>query len=394
MRNIKVFDTTLRDGEQSPGCTMCMEDKIKIAKKLDEMNVDVIEAGFAASNKKDFDAIKRISQVCNYSIVTSLARCNKSDIDIAYEAIKDAKRKRIHVFIATSEIHMRDKLRKTREEVKNIVHEMVSYAKSKCDDIEFSLEDATRTDKDFACEIINIAISSGATTINIPDTVGYMMPHEFMDFITYIRKNSNIDEVDMSVHCHNDLGLATANTISAVMCGATQVEVTVNGIGERAGNTSLEEVVAIIDTKRSIGMTTGIELSEIKNISEMVVNATGSIIQSNKAIVGDNAFKHEAGIHQDGVIKNRETYEIMDPTRYGIYSSNIVIGIHSGKTAIINKMTNYGYEIENYDIMKIEKDIKDWFANSFNRVKSIPDDVFYSIVESNEKCKVKKIVKI
>lgn len=391
MKKIKIFDTTLRDGEQSPGCTMSMDDKIEIAKKLDDMRVDVIEAGFAASNKKDFEAIEMISHVCNYSIVTSLARCNKNDIDVAYEAIKGAKRKRIHVFIATSEIHMRDKLRKTREEVKNIVHEMVSYAKSKCDDIEFSLEDATRTDKDFACEIINIAISSGATTINIPDTVGYMMPHEFMDFITYIRKNSNIDEVDMSVHCHNDLGLATANTISAVMCGATQVEVTVNGIGERAGNTSLEEVVAIIDTKKSIGMTTGIELSEIKNISDMVVNATGSIIQSNKAVVGDNAFKHEAGIHQDGVIKNRETYEIMDPTRYGIYSSNIVIGIHSGKTAIINKMTKFGYDIENYNIVQIETDIKNWFANTFNRIKSIPDDIFSSIVESNVKGKVKRI---
>ena len=325
---------------------MSMEDKIKIAKKLNDMKVDVIEAGFAASNKKDFESIEQISKVCDYSIVTSLARCNKNDIDIAYEAIKCAKRKRIHVFIATSQIHMRDKLRKTPEEVKCIVKDMVSYAKSKCDDIEFSLEDATRTDKDFACEIIDIAINSGATTINIPDTVGYMMPHEFMDFITYIRRNSKIDSVDISVHCHNDLGLATANTITATMCGANQVEVTVNGIGERAGNTSLEEVVAIIDTKRSIGMTTGIELSEIKNISDMVVNATGSFIQSNKAVVGYNAFKHEAGIHQDGVIKNRETYEILDPRRYGIYSSNIVIGIHSGKTAIINKMTNFGYNVE------------------------------------------------
>ena len=392
MRNIKIFDTTLRDGEQSPGCTMSMEDKIKIAKKLNDMKVDVIEAGFAASNKKDFESIEQISKVCDYSIVTSLARCNKNDIDIAYEAIKCAKRKRIHVFIATSQIHMRDKLRKTPEEVKCIVKDMVSYAKSKCDDIEFSLEDATRTDKDFACEIIDIAINSGATTINIPDTVGYMMPHEFMDFITYIRRNSNIDSVDISVHCHNDLGLATANTITATMCGANQVEVTVNGIGERAGNTSLEEVVAIIDTKRSIGMTTGIELSEIKNISDMVVNATGSFIQSNKAVVGYNAFKHEAGIHQDGVIKNRETYEILDPRRYGIYSSNIVIGIHSGKTAIINKMTNFGYNVEEYDVIKIEEDIKNWFANSYNRVKNIPDDIFNNIVESNIKCKVKKLV--
>lgn len=392
MKKIKIFDTTLRDGEQSPGCTMSMEDKIAIAKKLDDMRVDAIEAGFAASNKKDFEAIEMISSVCNYSTVVSLARCNKKDIDIAYEAIKGAKRKRIHVFIATSEIHMRDKLRKSRDEVKEIVKEMVAYAKSKCDDIEFSLEDATRTDKDFACEIIDIAISSGATTINIPDTVGYMMPNEFMDFIMYIRNNSNIDKVDMSVHCHNDLGLATANTITAAICGANQVEVTVNGIGERAGNTSLEEVVAIIDTKKSMGMYTDIELSEIKNISDMVVSATGSFIQSNKAVVGNNAFKHEAGIHQDGVIKNRETYEIMDPTRYGIYQSNIVIGIHSGKTAIIDKMSKFGYDINKYDIIQIEMDIKNWFSNSFNKIKSIPDDVFNSIVESNKKCKVKKII--
>lgn len=390
MRNIKIFDTTLRDGEQSPGCSMSMEDKIRIARMLDDMKIDVIEAGFAASNEKDFEAIRLISKICNYSTITSLARCNKNDIDIAYEAIKYAKNKRIHVFIATSEIHMKDKLRKTPDEVKEIVKEMVSYAKSKCDDIEFSLEDATRTDKDFACEIIDIAIKYGATTINIPDTVGYMLPYEFVDFINYIKNNSNISQVDMSVHCHNDLGLATANTISAINHGANQVEVTVNGIGERAGNTSLEEIVAIIDTKKSLEVSTNIDISKIKMISDMVVHATGSIIQSNKAIVGENAFKHESGIHQDGVLKNRCTYEILDPSRYGINTDNIVIGIHSGKGAIANKMKMLGYNIDEYNISNIVSDIKNWFSSesNTNKVKSIPDDVFIEIVNDNIKGKV------
>ena len=386
MKKIKIFDTTLRDGEQSPGCSMSIKDKVIIAKMLNDMKVDVIEAGFAASSNKDFDAIKIISQVCDYTTVTSLARCNKNDIDIAFEAIKDAKNKRIHIFIATSDIHMRDKLRKTPEEVKQITKEMVSYAKSLCDDIEFSLEDATRTDKDFACEIIDIAINAGATTINIPDTVGFMVPDEFKNFIDYLRRNSKLDTVDISVHCHNDLGLATANTLAAIISGVNQVEVTVNGIGERAGNTSLEEIVAIIDTKRSLGMYTNIDISKIKRISDEVVKATESFIQSNKAIVGDNAFKHEAGIHQDGVIKNRSTYEILDPSRYGINNDNIVIGIHSGKGAIISFMKKQEYNIDNYDIKKIVEEVKNWFYSSLNtnHVKEIPKKILIEIINNNE----------
>lgn len=386
MRKIKIFDTTLRDGEQSPGCSMSMEDKIKIATILDRMKVDVIEAGFAASNEKDFNTIKMISKICNYSTVTSLARCNKHDIDIAYEAIKNAKNKRIHVFIATSEIHMRDKLRKTPEEVKQIVKEMVSYAKKYVEDIEFSLEDATRTDKDFACEIIDIAINAGATTINIPDTVGFMIPSEYSEFIKYLINNSKLNTVDISVHCHNDLGLATSNTLSAILCGANQVEVTINGIGERAGNTSLEEIVAIIDTKKSLGMYTDIDLSKIKYISDEVVKATGSFIQSNKAVVGENAFKHESGIHQDGVIKNRNTYEILDPTRYGINSDNIVIGIHSGKGAIISFMKKHDYNIDNYNITKIVEEVKNWFYSSLNinHLKEIPNNILIEIINNNE----------
>ena len=382
MRKIKIFDTTLRDGEQSPGCSMSMDDKVKIATILDEMGVDVIEAGFAASNIKDFETIKLISKVCNNSCVCSLARCNRRDIDIAYEAIKEAKHRRIHVFIATSEIHMRDKLRKTPNEVKQIVKEMVSYTKHYVDDVEFSLEDATRTDFNFACEIIDIAIENGATTINIPDTVGFMMPFEFANFINYLKKNSKLSTVSISVHCHNDLGLATANTLSALIEGVNQVEVTVNGIGERAGNTSLEEIVAIIDTKRSLGMYSLIDLSLIKYISDEVVRSTNSFIQNNKAIVGNNAFRHEAGIHQDGVIKNRCTYEILDPKRYGISSDNIVIGIHSGRSAIINFMNIHGYDIANYDILAIVNEVKNWF--NFNNFKEIPDYILIEIINNNE----------
>ena len=380
MEKVKIFDTTLRDGEQSPKCSMTMEDKVKIAKMLNDAKVDIIEAGFAASNERDFKAIQEISKVCDYSIVTSLARCNKDDIDKAYDAIKDAKYKRIHVFIATSDIHIQYKLKTTRDEVINRIKEMVSYAKTKCDDIEFSLEDATRTDYDFACKAIDTAIEAGATTINIPDTVGIMMPFEFSKFIEYLRKNSRLDEVDISVHCHNDLGMATANSICAVKCGANQVECTINGIGERAGNTALEEVVATIDTRgKTLQKETGIDTSMISSLSKAVVNATGSIVQNNKAVVGANAFLHEAGIHQAGVLNNAITYEIMNPEKYGIFQDNIVIGIHSGKNAIIKKMQDLGYDVNKYDISEIVKDIKDFFEYN----KEMKEDDFTTIVDIN-----------
>lgn len=383
MKKIKIFDTTLRDGEQSPGCQMSIEEKVIIAKKLDEMHVDVIEAGFAASNHKDYVAIKNISAICNYSTVTSLARCNKNDIDIAYESIKDAKKKRIHVFIATSDIHMMYKLGKTKEEVRAIVAEMVSYAKTKCDDIEFSLEDATRTDYDFACEIIDIAISAGATTINIPDTVGYALPDEFITFLKYIKSHSkHINEVDMSVHCHNDLGLATSNSIAAIKCGATQIECTVNGIGERAGNTALEEVVATIKTKASaLDAYTDIVTERIYDISKTVEEVTGSKVQNNKPIVGYNAFRHEAGIHQAGVIKNRLTYEILNARDYGIDVENIVIGIHSGKSAIIDKIKKAQMNPDDYDIDEIITQVKIYFETA----KEMTDDTFFDIVSANKK---------
>lgn len=387
MRTIKIFDTTLRDGEQSPGCSMSTQEKVMVAKKLDELNVDVMEAGFAASSKSDFESIKEISKVVNNASVASLARLNKRDIDMAWEAIKEAKKPRIHVFIGTSDTHVYDKLGKTKEEVLEMVKEFVSYAKEKCYDIEFSLEDATRTDKVYACKVIDEAIKAGATTINIPDTVGYTSPDEFRVFISYLKENSNLNKVNISVHCHNDLGLATANSMSAILAGVTQVECTINGIGERAGNTALEEVVANLDTKKEYyNAKTNINTKMIYEASLLVSSITGSYVQHNKPIVGANAFKHEAGIHQAGVLKNKKTYEIMDPKRYGIYVDNMVIGVHSGKHVIIDKMKKLGFDPDNYDVESITFDIKEFFKTS----KTIEDSDIISIINNN---KIKKNTK-
>jgi len=367
MKKIKIFDTTLRDGEQSPGCSMTVAQKVKIAKKLDEMGVDIIEAGFAASNKRDYEAIIQIAKEVKNATVVSLARCNKNDIDKAYEAIKYAKHPKIHTFIATSDIHLINKLKMSKEEVIKQVKECVSYAKEKCNEIEFSLEDATRSDKDFACQVIDMAIASGATTINIPDTVGYITPYEFKELIDYLKKHSRLADVEISVHCHNDLGLATANSLAAIKCGVTQIECTVNGIGERAGNTAMEEVIAAIKTRKDyFSAYTNIKTKEIKSVSKLVEEITGSIVQNNKAVVGKNAFKHEAGIHQAGVINNSLTYEVMDPKDYGIYEDNIVIGIHSGKNAIIDKIKKLGKNVTSYDVDSIILEIKQYFENNQN----------------------------
>ena len=385
MKKVKIFDTTLRDGEQSPGCSMSKEDKIRIAKQLDEMGVDVIEAGFAASNQKDFEAIKEIAKVVKNATVVSLARCNKKDIDKAYESVRDAVHPKIHVFIATSDIHMYYKLRMDKEEVIEKVRECVTYAKGKCSEIEFSLEDATRSNPDFACRVIDTAIECGATTINIPDTVGYITNEEFKNFIVYLKCNSRLDEVELSVHCHNDLGLATANSLMAVMCGANQVECTVNGIGERAGNAAMEEVVAAIKTRSDIfDAYTDIDTRKIKMISNMVIEATGSMVQNNKAIVGDNAFKHESGIHQAGVISERQTYELMDSSEYGIEEDSIVIGIHSGKAAIVDKIQKMGMNPFDYEIDEILMDIKSYCESS----KSVTDEKFFEIVSANKKYRI------
>ena len=380
MNKIKILDTTLRDGEQSPGCSMNIQQKIEIAKMLDEMNVDVIEAGFAASNQKDFESIQEISKVCSNAIIASLARCKKEDIDIAYQAIKNAKKKRIHVFLATSKIHMKYKLKKNKKEIKRMIREGITYAKTLCNDIEFTLEDATRTDKKFACEIIDLAITSGATTINIADTVGIMLPNEMNQFIKYLIEHSSLKKVNISVHCHNDLGMATANTMAAIECGVNQIECTINGIGERAGNTALEEVIAIIQTKKkSLQVKTNVNSKMIKKVSDKVIEFTHSKIQNNKAIVGKNAFLHEAGIHQQGIINNRATYEILNPKDYGITTERIQLGIHSGKAAVIEKMRALNYNSKKYDMEKIMQEIKTYFE-SHNRLS---DDCFCMMIEKN-----------
>lgn len=388
MKKIKIFDTTLRDGEQSPGCSMTMEEKIRMAKMLEELNVDIIEAGFAASSEKDLLSIQEISKVVKKPIITALARLNKNDIDKAYESLKYADKKRIHVFIATSDIHMKDKLHMTKEEVLSKVDELVKYAKSKCDDIEFSMEDATRSNIEFMIKVIKTAINSGANVINIPDTVGYITPTEYQNIINTIKENVDLTNIELSCHCHNDLGLAVANSIAAIESGITQVECTVNGIGERAGNAALEEIVMALKIRNDYyQVNSNINIAKIKETSNLLVDITGSYIQHNKPIVGENAFKHEAGIHQHGVLNNKETYEIIDSSMLGINESNIVIGIHSGKHAIIKKFDELNI---NYDINRIDDyvyKIKEYLSTN----KTISDSKIKEIVSSFNKVKKRTV---
>jgi 2-isopropylmalate synthase len=360
MKNIKIFDTTLRDGEQSPGCSMTLEEKVEVAKQLEKLGVDVIEAGFAVASDGDFNAIQAISKELKNTTIASLSRATKSDILRAYNAVKGAKKPRIHTFIATSDIHLEYKLKKTRDEVIEITKEMVTYAKSLCDDIEFSCEDATRTDKDYLCEVIKTAINAGANVINIPDTVGYTTPTEYNDIISYVIENvKGIEDVEISVHCHNDLGLATANTLSAIAAGVTQVECTINGIGERAGNAALEEIVMALKTRSDFyNYKTSINTKEIINTSQLVSYITGVKVQPNKAIVGDNAFAHEAGIHQHGVLSNSKTYEIMTPESVGLSSNKVVLGKHSGKHAFVDKLKKLGFELNDEEVLIAFKEFK------------------------------------
>lgn len=342
-----IFDTTLRDGEQSPGATLNTEEKLEIAKQLARLGVDVIEAGFPASSPGDLEAVRRIAREVEGPTICGLARCVKSDIDAAWEAVRDAAKPRIHVFIATSDIHMEHKLRMTREQVLQRTREMVAYAKSLCEDIEFSPEDAGRSDPEFLYRVLEIAIAEGATTVNIPDTVGYTMPGEFGALIRGIRQNTpGIEKAIISVHCHNDLGLAVANSLAGVLEGARQVECCINGLGERAGNAALEEVVMALYVRRSyFGVSTTLKLDELYPTSRMVSNYTGLAVQPNKAIVGANAFAHEAGIHQDGILKNRLTYEIMDARTVGVPASTLVLGKHSGRHAFADKLEQMGYHL-------------------------------------------------
>ncbi len=356
-----IFDTTLRDGEQSAGASMTVDDKIAIAEMLDSMKVDIIEAGFPFASNGDFEAVKKIAEVSKNSVVCGLARAQFSDIDSAAKALVSAKRSRIHTFISTSELHMKYKLNMDRETVIDAIKKSISRARKYTDDVEWSPEDASRTKLDFLYKTIEIAINSGATTINIPDTVGYSIPSEFGELINKIKKNVvNIDKAIISVHCHNDLGLAVSNSLSALVSGARQIECTINGIGERAGNAALEEIVMCIRTRKDLlPFKTNIDATKITKISSLVSKTTGFFVQPNKAIVGKNAFAHESGIHQDGMLKHSNTYEIMTPESVGLTSSELVLGKHSGRHAFKVKLNELGYELNDKELEKIFKKFKD-----------------------------------
>lgn len=354
-KRIIIFDTTLRDGEQSPGVNLNQEEKLQIGKHLVELGVDVIEAGFPATSQGDFSGVELLARELKGVQIAALARAIKDDINTAWQAIKDAENPRIHTFLATSDIHLKHKLRKTKTKAIKIAQEAVRYAAGLCPNVEFSAEDASRSDLDYVCRVFEAVIEAGATTVNFPDTTGYALPQEFHDMIAYVLKNTkNISKAVLSVHCHNDLGLATANTLAAIAAGATQAECTINGIGERAGNSALEEVVMAIKTRSNIlCCETGITAKNITKTSRLVQHLTGMRIQPNKAIVGANAFLHEAGIHQDGVLKHRNTYEIIDPKDIGLVQDNLVLGKHSGRKAIENSLKNMGHTLSGEDLGKV-----------------------------------------
>jgi 2-isopropylmalate synthase len=345
---VLVFDTTLRDGEQSPGISLNKQQKLEIAQQLARLGVDVIEAGFPITSPGDFDAVQAIAREVEGPIVCGLARTAKADIDAAYEAVKDAARPRIHTFVSTSDIHIVHQLQTTREDVEGQTRAAVAHAKHYLDDVEFSPMDATRAEADFTARVLQIAIDEGATTINIPDTVGYTMPQEFETFLAGLYERvPALHDVILSVHCHDDLGLAVANSFAGIRAGARQVECAINGIGERAGNASLEEIVMLLRTRRAdIGLDTDVESTELARTSRLVSRLTGYAVQPNKAIVGRNAFAHESGIHQDGVLKERTTYEIMDATTVGLSSNSIVLGKHSGRHALRKALEEMGFQLD------------------------------------------------
>ena len=347
-----IFDTTLRDGEQSPGASMNAAEKMRIAIQLEKLGVDVIEAGFPAASEGDFEAVSQIAGRLKKSEVAGLARATKPDIDRAWQAIRNAARPRIHTFIATSDIHLEYKLKMSRDEVIRAAVEAVAYAKSLTDNVEFSAEDGSRSDRDYLCRVFEAAIAAGASTVNLPDTVGYAIPGEFAELVRHIKQHTpNIDKAVLSVHCHDDLGLATANTLAAIHNGARQAEVTINGIGERAGNTSLEEVVMALHTRANfLKSGTRIKTEYIYPTSRLVSMITGLLVQPNKAIVGANAFAHEAGIHQDGILKNPMTYEIMKPETIGLSASKLVLGKHSGRHALRTQLKDLGYDLSDEEL--------------------------------------------
>ena len=358
---IFVFDTTLRDGEQSPGASMNMQEKLRLALQLEKLQVDVIEAGFPAASPGDFESVRLIAGKIKNCQVAALARANREDIQRGWEAVKDAANPRIHTFIATSDIHLKYKLKMTRDEVVQAAVDSVKYARSLTENVEFSTEDGSRTNLDFICRVVEAAIKAGATTINIPDTVGYGLPDEFGGFVrSIIERVPNSDKAIFSVHCHDDLGLAVANTLAGIRNGARQVEVTINGIGERAGNASLEEIVMLLHTRKDwVGYETNIDAKQLYPTSRLVSSITGIMVQPNKAIVGANAFAHESGIHQDGMLKHETTYEIMRPADIGLSSNSLVLGKHSGRHALKNRLQEMGYELSEDQLKELFKAFKE-----------------------------------
>ena len=379
---IIIFDTTLRDGEQSPGASMSLEEKIQIAKAFEDLGVDILEAGFPAASQGDFEAVSEISKILTKTVPCGLARAVKNDLDRCYESLKHSKHFRIHTFISTSDLHMKFKLQKTREEVLDLIKFSVEYAKQFTNDVEWSPEDATRTVSDCLCKTVEHAIKCGATTINIPDTVGYATPSDYERIIKDLfNRVPNIDKVVVSTHTHNDLGLGVANALAGISAGARQVECTINGIGERAGNAALEEIVMAIKTRNDLmPYETNINTKKISACSKLVSSVTGFPIQYNKAIVGKNAFAHESGIHQDGMLKNKQTYEIMTPESVGVVKSSLVMGKHSGRHAFKEKLEALGYP--NFDEKKIDESFKK-FKDLADKKKHVFDEDIVALVDDD-----------
>src|ERR1700756_137405 len=380
---ITVFDTTLRDGEQSPGCSMNVQEKLRMAHQLDRLGVDVIEAGFPIASDGDFEAVQAIAAAVRRPIIAALARACTPDIERAWQALKSAARPRIHVFLATSDIHLKYKLRISRAQCLEQARESVRLAKSFCNDVEFSPEDATRTDRDFLCEVVQAVIDAGATTVNIPDTVGYTMPAEFAEIIQMLRERvRGIENITISVHCHNDLGLAVANTLAALAAGARQVECTINGIGERAGNASLEEIVMATRVRPDrYEYDTAVVSEQLYPASQVLSEITGVPVQPNKAIIGRNAFAHEAGIHQDGVLKNPLTYEIMTPQSVGVPDSRLVLGKHSGRHALSIRCEQLGYQFDRRGL----DDIYRRFVRLADKIKHVEDHHLLELIRDTHK---------
>jgi len=379
--NVHIFDTTLRDGEQVPGCKLNTEQKVIIAKRLDELGVDVIEAGFPISSPGDFNSVHEIAKVVKNATVCGLTRAVKKDIEVAAEALKCAKRPRIHTGIGTSDSHILHKFNATRAQIIERAVDAVKYAKTFVEDVEFYAEDAGRTDNEFLARVCEAVIKAGATVLNIPDTTGYCLPDEYGAKMKYLRDNvKDIDKAVLSCHCHNDLGLATANSIAGVVNGARQIECTINGIGERAGNTSLEEVVMVLKQHPYLNLDTNINTQLLYSTSQLVSESMGMPVQPNKAIVGANAFAHSSGIHQDGVIKNRETYEIINPKDVGVDHSSIVLTARSGRAALAYRAKKVGYELTKIQLDNVYKT----FLNFADRKKEIHDDDIHSIIKSSK----------